>query len=283
MANKKGIDISTFNGNFDLQSAKKQGAEFVIIRCGYGSDLTSQDDDRFKDNVKKCEAAGMPYGVYLYSYAKTNAQAQSEAAHTLRLIKGTKPSYGVWYDIEDSGLPSGDTLINNCVTYCNAIENAGYYVGIYATASWFKTKLNSSKLAKWGKWVAHWGVSSPGYTDGMVIWQYTNPPNDAASPTAYDWNISYKEFVKEEEDMTQAQTQDLINKAVAPIQTELDSLKKTYKYIEDVPEWYKDGVQYYMDKGLLKGKGTSNGKVLLDLTATECRLITLMYRAETDA
>lgn len=280
MANLRGIDISEFNGNFNIQSAINQGAKFIIIRCGYGSDSTSQDDSRFFENVKKCEKAGVPYGVYLYSYARTNSQAQSEAYHTLRLIKGLKPAYGVWYDVEDSSLPTNGTIVDNCSTYCDIIEKSGYYVGIYATASWFKNRLNSNKLSKWGKWVAHWGVSQSGYTDNMVMWQYTNPPNDAASPTAYDWNISYKDFGKDEKDMTQAETQELIKTSIAPLQKELDNLKKTYRFIEDIPEWYRDGVQYYIDKGSVKGKGISDGKPILELTPTECRMLTVMYRNE---
>lgn len=90
-----------------------------------------------------------------------------------------------------------------------------------------------------------------------------------------------------EEDMTQAETKALIDSTVKPLQaqlnkaeTELQALKKTYAYIEDVPEWYREGVQYYVDKGILQGKGEVNGKLFLDLTDTECRIITLMYRSE---
>ena len=125
---KRGIDISEFNGNVDIQ-ALKGPVEFVIIRCGYGSDYQNQDDSQFEANVRKCQAAGMPWGVYLYSYAKTTAMAQSEAAHTLRLLAGRTPPYGVWYDVEDSSLPTGSALVDNVVAYCQAIQKAGYYCG----------------------------------------------------------------------------------------------------------------------------------------------------------
>lgn len=73
-----------------------------MIRCGYGNDDVSQDDSRFLENVRKAKAAGVPYGVYLYSYALTVTEARSEAAHTLRLLKQIdRPAYGVWFDMED--------------------------------------------------------------------------------------------------------------------------------------------------------------------------------------
>lgn len=441
MAGTKGIDISEMNGAFDLSAAKKQGAQFVIIRCGYGGDYSDQDDSRYVENVRKCEEAGMPYGVYLYSYALTASQAEGEARHALRLLEhvGSCFRLGVWFDMEDAdgykkrnGMPGDETLRDICGTFCTAVKNAGYDAGIYASASWLANRLSGGQLAVWPKWVAHWAVSEPGYTHNMVMWQYQCPPGDVASASAYDWNIAYQDFARgsdhlsrvlktgenqitqsysagshngvdlvkktnaldtviahsagsvvlvqtgygnepgstgnasygnlvkirhangyytlyahlesvfvkngdavskgqaigymgnsgksygahlhfelrgasdnrinptaylnadlpgleTEEDMTNAEVQALIGSVVQPLQTELAkantalaALTKTYAYLEDVPEWYRAGVQYYMDKEIIKGKGIKDGKPFLDLTATECRMITLMYRAQTE-
>ncbi|MDD5796593.1 MAG: GH25 family lysozyme, partial [Oscillospiraceae bacterium] len=102
IAGKKGVDISASNGNVDVEKIKKAGYEFVMIRCGYGNDDTNQDDSRFENNVRKCEAAGLPWGVYLYSYALNTAEAKSEAQHVLRLLKGKKPSLPIAFDMEDA-------------------------------------------------------------------------------------------------------------------------------------------------------------------------------------
>ena len=71
----KGIDVSEFNGPVDF-AALKGKIDFAILRCGYGSDYVNQDDKEFEENVRKCQAAGIPYGAYLYSYAKTVEMAQ---------------------------------------------------------------------------------------------------------------------------------------------------------------------------------------------------------------
>ena len=82
-ATKKGIDVSVHNGKIDWQKVKNDGIDFAIIRCGYGQNMTSQDDAYWEYNVSECERLGIPYGVYLYSYANTLAKAKSEAQHVL--------------------------------------------------------------------------------------------------------------------------------------------------------------------------------------------------------
>ena len=83
---KKGIDVSKNNGTVDWNAVKKAGVgDFAIIRCGYGSDFTNQDDKQFLLNIRKCEELGIPYGIYLYSYALNTNVARSEANHVLRL------------------------------------------------------------------------------------------------------------------------------------------------------------------------------------------------------
>ena len=105
-----GIDVSEHQGKIDWAKVKADGVTFAIIRCGYGSDYTSQDDDYFLENVRGAQANGIPFGVYLYSYATkaTGAapSAQSEAAHVLRQLKaaGLSPSklaLPVFYDLEE--------------------------------------------------------------------------------------------------------------------------------------------------------------------------------------
>ena len=61
----KGIDVSRYNGNVDWATAKAAGLEFAILRCGYGSDETSQDDGQFARNVQECDRLGIPWGAYL--------------------------------------------------------------------------------------------------------------------------------------------------------------------------------------------------------------------------
>ena len=53
LSGKKGVDISSLNGDISIQKVKNAGYDFVMIRCGYGDDLSVQDDSQFENNVKK--------------------------------------------------------------------------------------------------------------------------------------------------------------------------------------------------------------------------------------
>ena len=87
-----GIDVSKYQGNIDWEKTKDV-VEFAIIRCGYGSNLISQDDQKYKINADNCTKLKIPFGVYLYSYATNLTQSDSEVEHTLRLIKNYKYFY----------------------------------------------------------------------------------------------------------------------------------------------------------------------------------------------
>ena len=45
--NTKGVDVSELNGDISFKTIKNAGFEWVMIRCGYGDDMTSQDDEYF--------------------------------------------------------------------------------------------------------------------------------------------------------------------------------------------------------------------------------------------
>ena len=84
----RGIDVSSHQGEINWEAVKNSGIDFAIIRCGYGDDLTQYDDFYWKRNADECTRLGIPFGVYLYSYAASIGEAQSEASHVLRLIEG---------------------------------------------------------------------------------------------------------------------------------------------------------------------------------------------------
>lgn len=179
-----GIDISKHNGNINLEPYKGQ---FVIIRVGYGH---FHLDEKFERNVAECKRLGIPFGVYHYSYALNEADAEAEARGVLNAIAKYKNDIkvGVWFDMEDAdgykkkhGFKfSNSTIAPICYKFCKMIEDAGYYSGIYTSSSWldYVKGLND----RFDKWVANWGKNDgtqhTNTSQSGTIQQYTSKPLD---------------------------------------------------------------------------------------------------------
>lgn len=160
---KFGIDISRWQGNFDIAKAKKNhGVEFVIIKAG-GGDNVLYKDSQFESNYAKAEAAGIPKGAYFYGNALNVQQAEREADYFLSLLKGKKFEYPVIYDVEGTMLKkTGRIDLTNIVTaFCSKVEAAGYWVGIYSSLSAFNSEVVDSSLKRFTHWVACWGPKNP--------------------------------------------------------------------------------------------------------------------------
>ena len=160
------IDVSEHNGVIDWNRVKPH-IEAAIIRCGYGDNISSQDDIKFKRNADECTRLGIPFGVYIYSYAKSTDQAKSEAAHVLRLVKNYKLSLPIYYDLEQAGTESG--AVNRARIFAGIIKNAGYRVGMYANENWWNNYLKG--LDEYPKWVAKYSSNKPNVAN-THMWQY---------------------------------------------------------------------------------------------------------------
>lgn len=266
-----GIDISEFNGNVDI-AALKGKIDFAVIRCGYGGDYEYQDDTEFEANVKKCEAAGVPYGVYLYSYAQNVEMAKSEAAHTLRLLKGKRPLYGVWYDVEDSTLPSGDEIIDNIIAYCDAVQGAGYYCGIYSFLYWLETRLNSPRLAAYDKWVAQWNDTLD-YAGNAGMWQFTS--SGVLNGKRFDMNRAFRDYpaiIREMEgtDMTREEVTKLARDEAERV---YKANEAKYKTIDSLPNWAREAVRHVYSTLGLSGTGNIGDATVIDASHSYVRAL----------
>lgn len=195
---KKGIDISEHNGNINMEKIKKSGIEFIILRLGYGKN-SNQIDKNFKINYEKAIKNNIPIGVYLYSYATNISDSKEEAKLVLDNIKGLKVEYPIFIDMEDADNykskrnVSNETCIDICETFCQEIENAGYYVGIYANLDWLNNKINNSKLDKFDKWVAQWNNRCT-YKKEYGMWQYSSKGKVEGIAGNVDLNYSLKDY-----------------------------------------------------------------------------------------
>ena len=169
-ATAQGIDVSEHNGTIDWQSVKDAGIDFAILRVGFAGDTSGgRLDNYFKRNVSECERLGIPYGVYLYSYARNEDEAQAEARLMLSALKGHSPTLPVYYDLEEQktnadGSPKWtpfndpSKLASIAKTFCGQIAAEGYKPGIYANVNWFKNYLTDPCFLSsgWSIWTAQY-------------------------------------------------------------------------------------------------------------------------------
>lgn len=190
------IDVSTWQGNIDWSEVKADGVQGAIIRAGFGK-VASQKDNKFERNYTNAKAAGMPIGAYWYSYATSVADAKKEAEVCLSILKGKQFEYPIYYDLEDPSMTGcGKSVLTQiATTFCETLESAGYYVGIYSNPNWLNNYLNYNTVKKYTLWLAHWGVSEPSYECGL--WQYSSSGSVSGISGRVDMNWGYQDFPTE--------------------------------------------------------------------------------------
>lgn len=190
----KGIDVSKHQGSINWKKVKADGIEFAIIRIGYGGSAPVKDE-RFEENYKNARANGIKVGVYLYSYADSESDLIKEYEAVIKWLEGRHLDLPVYYDVEDkkmSGL-SKSVLSNYVKTFCDKIENAGYWTGIYANKNWLENKLDMNKLNRYTVWVAQW-TNNPTYKGSYAMWQYTSNGTVDGIGGRVDMNYQIKEL-----------------------------------------------------------------------------------------
>lgn len=145
----KGIDVSKYQGNVDWAKVKASGVKFAIIRAGFGS-LATQKDPFFEKNYQGAKAAGLTVGAYWYSYAANETEGKAEAKMFLETIKGKQFEMPVYIDVEDKcQISVGKKKLTEMVeAFCETMEDAGYFVGVYSFTNFFQNYLDVARLSK---------------------------------------------------------------------------------------------------------------------------------------
>ena len=196
----KGIDVSQWQGTIDWSKVKAAGVEFAIIRAGlrgYAAAGNLAEDTCFRENIQGATAAGIPVGVYFLSQALTPEEGREEARFCLDLVRPYKLDFPVYIDseyanTEQTGRADGlskEARTAAVMAFCAEVEAAGYYVGIYASESWFAQKLGD--VSRFDKWIAKWDGKP---TAAHGIWQHSNTGRVNGISTPVDLDEAYKDY-----------------------------------------------------------------------------------------
>ena len=188
-ATAQGIDVSAHQGFIDWDKVKAAGVDFAILRVGFQNTKGFEFDAQWHHNVAECERLGIPYGVYIYSYARTNMDADIEANGVIAALQGHHPQLPVYLDMEDD-TTLGSDFASVASTFCNKIQQAGYTPGVYASLSWWREHLSDPVFNNWSRWVAQYYTSCT-YEGAYTAWQYTSSGRvDGIVGRADDWDPS---------------------------------------------------------------------------------------------
>lgn len=173
-----GIDVSKWQGDFDMAQAKEEGFTFAVIKAG-GGDSGLYQDKQFEQNYKKCKALGMPVGAYFFSKALSVEQARKEADTFAGYLAGKQFELPVYMDVEHRAmLDLGKRKLTDIIhAFCQRMEELGFYAGIYSSLSYFRSYMIDEELQRYAHWVACWGKTCNYEGESFGLWQYGGETN----------------------------------------------------------------------------------------------------------
>lgn len=192
-----GIDVSFYQGDIDWVKAKHD-IDFAIIRAGYGK---NNIDDKAEQNVKGCEDNNIPFGLYWFSYAYTVEMARNEAKYLLEFVKGHTPLYPLFFDFEydsvryatECGVDVTKDLIREMATaFCEELENAGYYAGIYANHHFANNLFGNDLFETYDLWYARWDCNEP--NRNVNLWQASSTGRINGIGGLVDIDVAFIDF-----------------------------------------------------------------------------------------
>lgn len=193
----KGIDVSRWQGKIDWTQVKKDGVEFAMIRGGYGE---NQVDSRFHENARGANAAGIPMGIYWFSYALNPEMAQKEAGYAVELARQYQVSWPIAYDFEYDSVAyaekNGVIITRSLATrmakaFCEEVKKLGYIPMFYANLEYLEQYFDRSQLP-YDLWYAQYGSTAA--VIEKTIWQYSSQGRISGIEGAVDLNYGYKDY-----------------------------------------------------------------------------------------
>ena len=179
--NVKVIDVSYYQGNINWDLfAKESDCYGVILRLGYYTTL----DKKFESYLKEIKRLKIPYGIYLFSYSKTEKGALKEANFVSSMVDkyDLSPSLGIFYDIEswnsknsnsnDISKRMYDNIVQIFINKVSSHINYKYKVKVYS-GRWYAMNRLGSIAKSYVDWVAEYNKTCK-YDSIYSMWQYTS-------------------------------------------------------------------------------------------------------------
>jgi hypothetical protein len=143
-----GVDISDYQGTFDMQRLKNEGVDFVILKATEGSTWKSK---YFAANYAAAKKAGLLTAAY--HYQRSNATAQAQADNIMSVVP---QDCGVIPDVEANG---GDVNLTRDIM--SRVTSKGWGWPLSYIPRWYWQQIGSPSLQGVGSlWQSHYPDNS---------------------------------------------------------------------------------------------------------------------------
>ena len=197
-----GVDLSKYQKKVDFAAIQSEGIDFCMLRVGargYESGLI-QEDEKFQEFLAGAESVGMPVGLYFFSQAVTEAEAEEEANYVISKIGEHKITYPIAFDMEfiENDNSRIETLTkteksNIALAFLKRIEEAGYVGMLYGNKEWLLKRIELHRFDDYDIWLTQ-EEDTPDYPYMYSMWQYTRQGEIYGIDGYVDLNISFVDY-----------------------------------------------------------------------------------------
>lgn len=267
---KRGIDVSTYQGDINWSQVKADGIDFSFIKATQGRSVSNASlrnftDSKFAQNIVNAHRWGIRIGVYHYLTAWNVTEAMQEAEYFLSVIAPYRSIIDLWaaVDVEDSRSPKDKTLMAQIVnTFCSRVEAEGYRPMVYTNPDWLKNKLGN--VSHWALWLALWrnkaNVPTADKYPNLHVWQWGSETVDGISGKV-DANYMISDIEVEEPPKTET--------VAKPVTAGKDNTPSA---------WAADAVKWCVDNKILLGDEKGDLMLHQPLTREQaCLVVQRLY------
>lgn len=220
-----GIDVSWWQGGGKGSTTSKinwkkmhaAGADFAFVRAASRdtADGSIYEDTTASAHINGAQANKMNVGLYIFSQAVDSNEAVEEADYVLNLIDQYDWDIDMPIIIDREAGRMTKRLTKAKLSkaketavvqaFADEITSAGYKAGVYASYSWYNTKMNADDLVDCAIWIARYNnmttsnaKSGTPYADVLCdyeFWQYSSSKPSAS--TGYTGNLDVDFWYKD--------------------------------------------------------------------------------------
>lgn len=180
---RRGVDVSTFQGEVNWNKVKADGIDFAYMRLGYRGYQEGNIflDAQYENNISGCNEAGIDCGVYFFTEAVNEEEAEEEADYCIENLEGYDIQLPIVIDVEVSANQAKSRTKNmtseqrtkNVLAFCERVRKAGYEPMVYGNLKSMLIMMDYDKLEGIDKWFAYYRTPLR-FPYKIKMWQYTS-------------------------------------------------------------------------------------------------------------